>query len=93
MKHVIEVTEGDIREAKRLRKARLEGRAHGLLSESCPVALAARRVFGNQVKVWEDRIDRGPEDEPLDLPEKAVAFILGFDLGDSMEPFSFEVEE
>jgi hypothetical protein len=62
--------------------------------DSCAVALAAKRAFGNRIILVDgeqmDVIDNGKWDV-LDLPDSAVAFIEAFDTGKPVKPFSFEL--
>ena len=61
----------------------------------CPIALAMRRVIGQTVAVngpsahWYDGMLR----RKVLLPTQAIAFIRRFDVGEAVEPFTFQVEE
>src|SRR5882672_5741750 len=98
MRHVIEVTEEDILEARAIRKARLKGLSSKILSEWCPVALAARRTFDEEyVSVGDTdlKVGRvlGRAKLMFGLPDEARRFIEAFDLGDGVGPISFVVED
>ena len=79
MKYLIEVTQEDIDKK-------------GKLGGACPVALAAKRVFGERFK-WVPMYSIELKDKVLSLPEEAFLWIRNYDCGDEMKPITFEVEE
>lgn len=85
----IDVTEADIAEAKRLIAEGLTKR-----SKCCPIALAASRAFGRPLAAtWQcicQHYTAGPPKEfVIDLPPEASRFVLDFDSGRPVAPFSF----
>lgn len=57
----------------------------------CPIALAAKRVFGHEVSVAATYI-HDIKSGYYDLPRAAVDFVAAFDKGRTVTPFSFEVQ-
>jgi hypothetical protein len=61
----------------------------------CPIALAAGRVLGGKVIVDDDWIISRADFNDSDfyaLTDEARQFILRFDAGEPVSPFTFEVE-
>jgi hypothetical protein len=62
----------------------------------CPIALASRRTFNNEVTVTKGegiRVYKYPRSLVYSIPKNAVALINNFDHGGPVEPFTFETEE
>lgn len=83
MKYTIEVTQEDIDEGI------------SFLCDACPVALAMRRAMGKEIFISPDawgltRNSNDPTDQPL--PSEAKHFILDFDSGAPVKPFTFTIE-
>jgi hypothetical protein len=82
MKYTINVTEDDIKNARRQSCTR------------CPIANAFRKLNVPFLGVWVNMIafpyDSNRDD--INLPEVAVKFINDFDNNKEVSPFSFEVE-
>jgi hypothetical protein len=75
---IIEVTQQDIDNGVQCSSVR------------CPIALAAQRQIGCRwVSVGPNHLDTGHKRVPL--PANARAFEYAFDLGDPVQPFSFEI--
>lgn len=65
-------------------------RAHAC---KCPVALAASEAFGRQVYVRTDIIHIPDMDDlTFALSERIQRFTQDYDIGQEVEPFSFEVD-
>ncbi len=64
---------------------------------NCPIALAANRLDKNMSKWNKTRVTETqiiiPGKKKQDLPSTAKDFIERFDLGEKVEPFTFEIEE
>lgn len=58
------------------------------LTEKCPVALAVKRAIGRMVRVNACYI---VADRNYDTPFSASEFIVAFDAGKLVEPFTFEL--
>jgi len=71
-------------------------------SESCAIALATRRAIntdraayfgvGSSAVVVVAKVGGHSERYVILLPDKATRFVLRFDAGERIEPFSFEIE-
>jgi hypothetical protein len=59
-------------------------------SFSCPIALAATDASGKAAQVDGSTVSFNIIDNRK-LPEEAQAFVSAFDLGETVEPFSFEL--
>ncbi len=75
---LIEVTQDDIE----------AGKKHD--SDSCPVALAAARVFNGPCKAGCFTMET-PNGGRVNMPRSVYYFMINFDKGFPVEPFSFEV--
>jgi hypothetical protein len=64
--------------------------AKGKLPSECPIARAARRILGKQVRVGTDAIWLG-NFKKVALPEHVQNWIRRFDTDKSVEPFVFQV--
>lgn len=64
----------------------------------CPIALAIRDLLplhwpnDESVSVWGGAADLYPSKTRLLLPDAAIQFIEDFDIGEIVQPFSFELE-
>jgi hypothetical protein len=64
--------------------------------EECPIALAIVHAIGDMpanvsVSAWDARLYRHEDTLDAALPQEARAFIERFDLGDTVEPFEFDL--
>ena len=59
----------------------------------CPVALALKRACGRIVEVGSTMVYSRNEDRAwlISLPEKAEDFVKLFDIGEPVEPFTFDL--
>ena len=57
----------------------------------CPVALAIKRVIGMD-RVYVSRLTVDILAKTVALPKEVTAFIIGFDMDRSGQPFTFELE-
>ena len=77
----VEVTAADIRKARRLK---------GNRSTTCPVALAVQRVTKDP-KAWAGVTFMYTNGKYIPTPKKNSEFILRFDAGKPVKPFSFTI--
>lgn len=61
-------------------------------SVHCPIALAIKEHFDTFVSVGPCEVAIGGPFNNIPLPQIARRFIEDFDYGDSVEPFTFELE-
>lgn len=58
--------------------------------ESCPIALALKRMHYDEIFVGDDEVII--QDEQINLPDNAREFIQEFDNDGDFAPFSFELD-
>ena len=78
MKHKIEVTQQDI----------FDGRPNN--GFACPIAFAVRRAVGGRALVNDKEVTAAGE--YAKMPQAASNFVIEFDCGLMVSPFSFELE-
>lgn len=78
----IEVTQEDIETKRPCDK---------MLSECCPLARAISRAFGEEWHVGVHRTWRSGDNISLCLPPEAIEFREAYDVGQHVEPFTFEL--
>ena len=77
--YTIDVTQEDIDQGERDKCRR------------CPIALAMKRVFPGKVSLVYGTVAWVDLDRYADLPDEAQQFIMYFDEGEPVEPFSFSL--
>jgi hypothetical protein len=77
----IKVTPADIRDGRRA------------TYKHCPIALATKRIYQEDAGATSTRLYLGDSfgGMPYELPRAAKEFIARFDIGQKVEPFTFEV--